>query len=56
MHKPIPTLFMEEMKKQVQNFIVVYRPDERQEIGGCGLSDQWEGLMNVVVFLFVTQQ
>ena len=29
MHKPIPTLFMEEMKKQVQNFIVVYRPDER---------------------------
>ena len=28
---------MEEMKKHIPNFAMEYRPDERQEIGGCGL-------------------
>ena len=28
---------VEEMKNHIPNFVVEYRPDDRQEIGGCGL-------------------
>ena len=32
-----PGELVEEMKKHVDDFVVEYRPDERQAIGGCGL-------------------
>ena len=32
-----PGELVEEMKKHITNFVVDYRPDERQEIGGWGL-------------------
>ena len=32
-----PRELVEEMKKHVDDFVVEYRPDERQAIGGCGL-------------------
>ena len=33
-----PGELVEEMKKHIPNFVVEYRPDERQEIGGWGLT------------------
>ena len=38
-----PEELVEEMKKHIQNFTVDYRPDERQEIGGCGLVGSGRG-------------
>ena len=32
-----PGELVEEMKKHVDDFVVEYRPDERQAIGGCSL-------------------
>ena len=33
-----PGELVEEMKKHIPNFVVEYRPDERHEIGGWGLT------------------
>ena len=39
-----PGELVEEMKKHIPNFIVEYRPHERQGIGGCGLVISGRGL------------
>ena len=40
-----PGELMEEMKKHIPNFAMEYRPDERQEIGRCGLVISGRGLL-----------
>ena len=44
-----PAELVEEMKKHIDDFAVDYRPDERQEIGGCGLLMSGCGLLKVGV-------
>ena len=51
-----PGELVEEMKKHIPNFAMEYRPDERQEIGGCGFVIVGGAWMNVVKLLLVTQQ